>query len=178
MDKIDLKQICNYLDEVNWHYLLIEQENLILTGWRARVPHYSCSMPVEIWLSRHWVVIQGVILKRVPAEQQLSVLTLLSSLNQGCRQARYFVEDHRVILQTEVSIVRCNANSFWEALENICRNFNASGPEISVVATNPSVGNLLKRTTSDLTPNIREGESDEDERLTKFQFAINSLRTT
>jgi hypothetical protein len=171
----DRKAIAKYLDEVNWNYREVaEREDIILTGYCCRIRFYDYAMPVEIKTTKHWILLRGYLHRHVPHSARASVLNLLSTLNGQTHQARYFLVEDCVVLQTEVPQLRCQAESFLEALACLCRHATRAGLEVAVLASNSSVARLYEEVSASNPVGGLPIEEDEDA-LLQLNLSANRL---
>jgi hypothetical protein len=142
MTTIDIKKISGYFDQIEWRYKAVPEENLIITGYKHKIPYYNYSSILEVRIGTHWISFQAYLQRRVAKNQQVALLSYLSNLNSRVYQVRFFMVEDCVIVQTDMPKNQCHGGSFLEALSAICRYGTMFGKEIALIATSRSVAAL------------------------------------
>jgi hypothetical protein len=168
--------ISGYLAKIGW-FNQIRDPRTVLTGYHCPIPFYNYSVLIEVISSEHWVTIRSFLHRNVGVPQRVPMLQLLSSMNRQCRSVRFLLTEECVLVQAEIPAVRCHQESFLEALKAICRYGAAAALEVSTVATDPLVAELIESVEELSTPRGRfpAGDLDLDE---QFQFSISVNRLT
>ncbi len=168
------KKIGEYLTQLQWRYSTLD-DNTIVTGYPCMVPFYDFGILIEIKTSRHWVTVRGLLQRGIEPGRRANIAALLSSLNAKCRVVRFFMVEDCAVLQTEVPVARFHPGSFIEALKNVCRYASYYGLEVSVVATNPSVGELYKTIEAATSSRFVSSSTRVDDALLEFDISANRL---
>jgi hypothetical protein len=134
-------KVAEYLQKMGWAFRATS-ESTVLTGISVGVPFFSCSVPVEILETEHWVSIRAVLVTAVPSDQRSAVLEALSIWNASSHLVKYFVVADVLLLVYEQPAGALTLPAFVEMVRVVSRHVERTGPELMVLATNPSVAAL------------------------------------
>ena len=138
MPKISSKNVAECFDKIDWSYRTAD-DTTVLTGFRCPVPFYDYNVAMEVKTTEHWVYLRALLQRDIDPARRMTVLGLISRWNERCHLVKFIIVDNCVLVQAEIPVVQFHYQSFYQALEAVCRHSGLAGVEIAILATNPSV---------------------------------------
>ncbi|MEU7617843.1 hypothetical protein AB0M91_03220 [Micromonospora rifamycinica] len=143
MNRTDGKAIAALFEQIGWTCEVVD-EHTVVTGYRCPVPGYHYPLLIEVKATPHWVYLRALLQREVSFAARGPVLRLISELNVHSRQAKFLLVQGCVVIQAEVPAVQWHPGVFQDMLQTVCRLGTYSGVEISVLATDLTVGVLFE----------------------------------